>query len=198
MCVAAAAAPVLINSVGANVFAGLSSSALFSASTLSTIATGASALMSGLGYVMQGQQQQAQAKANANIAEANASIADAKARDAEFRGRLDRQQIAIQEEGLRGTGRTGYASGNVELGSGSPVDWEMDLTERAAADKRMSKYNEKVEVWGEKNSARSGRYQASMYRRSGANSATSGYIGGATSLLAGAGTVADKYYTYKN
>lgn len=97
---------------------------------------------------------------------------------------------------MKGQGRTTYAAGNVQLGSGSPVTWEVDLAERAAADKRMSKYNAAVEAWGYRTNASSSRYQAALYNASASNYATSGMLGAGSSLLAGAGNVADKYYTY--
>ena len=192
MCIVAA--PVA--AAAATTAASTTATAMTTMQMIAIMASVASTALTGVGMYMQGQQQAAAAKANANIAEANAKIADQKARDAEYRGRLDRQQISLNEEALRGTGRTGYASGNVQLGSGSPVDWEVDLTERAEADKRTSRYNSKVEAWGEKTSAQSSRYQASLYRSSASNYSTAGMIGAGGSLLAGAGTVADKYYTY--
>ena len=194
MCVVTAAmlAPAGMSAAEATATFGTMATMMNISTAMSLVGTGVSAF----GQYQQCQQQAATAKANANIAKANAQVAEKKAADAEYRGVLERQKISLQEESMKGQGRTTYAAGNVQLGSGSPVTWEVDLAERAAADKRMSKYNAAVEAWGYRTNASSSRYQAALYNASASNYASSGMLGAGTSLLAGAGKVADKYYTY--
>lgn len=158
--------------------------------------TALSMVAGAVGQYQQGQNAQAQANYQAKLSERNAQAAEMRASDAEYRGVVERQQIALQEGDMLAQGRTAYAAGNVQLGSGSPVDWEVDLAQRAEGDKRTSRYNASVAAWGERVNASDARAQAGLYRASGSNAARSGLTGAGGSLLAGAGTVADRYYTY--
>jgi hypothetical protein len=150
-----------------------------------------------LGAMQQGQAAQAQADYQAAVYEREANISEMKARDAEYRGRMERQDIALQAAKMVGAGRAGWGASGVQLGSGSPLDWEVDLDERARADDRMSHYNTEQEKWGYRNNAIGMREQAGLSRLSGANSATAGRINAMGSLLSGAGSVASGYYKLK-
>lgn len=131
------------------------------------------------------------------LAERDAQTAEKEGRDAQYRGRLERQNIALEASELTEEGKTKYAAGGVALGSGSAKDWQVDVAERKAGDDRMSQYNADVSEWGSKNRAGNSRAQAGLYRVQGVNRAAEGKVGAGGSLLKGAATVGGQYYTAK-
>ncbi|MGE4194721.1 MAG: hypothetical protein AB7E51_15145 [Pseudodesulfovibrio sp.] len=132
----------------------------------------------------------AQGQAAKDAAEEQAKIAEQNAKDAEYTGSLERQRINLKKAETIGTGRAAWGSSGVALGSGSPVDWEVDVDERGRSDVRASKYNSNVTAYNYRTGANLARY-------GGANASAAGMTGSFGSLLSGAGTVAGDWYKYK-
>ncbi|MGI4798431.1 MAG: virion core protein, T7 gp14 family [Janthinobacterium lividum] len=130
-------------------------------------------------------------KNNATIAGWNADIAE--------QSQVAKTQ-AIQRTGsLRaGAQRAALAAGGVDAASGSSLD-VLDATEtdtaRAAS---ASQYQGDLTGYGYRTQQQNFLGQATMASASGANAATAGLIGAGSTLLSGAGQVADKWYRYKD
>lgn len=151
----------------------------------------------------QAAQYAAQAKANeysAMVADNNAAIAEMQAKDAVIRGEQKKQDLAREVGQVRGTGRTAYAAGNVQVGSGSAMDWEQDLSAQATRERIAIDRNTDLEQWGFKVQAQNERNQAGLARVGAANATAAGGIaksGGGlaatTSLLQTARLFADQF-----
>jgi len=136
-------------------------------------------------YSSQKQSQAAQA-----AADYQAKVGEQNARDVEYAGAQERQRLNLQKAQTIGTGRAAWGGSGVALGSGSPVDWEVDVDERARADVRTSKYNSAVKAYNYRANASLAEYQ-------GNQAVSAGLTGSTQSLLSGAGTVSRSYYKYK-
>jgi len=96
--------------------------------------------------------QQAQAQADQQEFQARLSIINAdieKDRFAFTKAQALGQQrsIFMNREATRGAGQVGFASGNVLVGEGSALDWEIDLEENAALASEMVESNLRIAKW---------------------------------------------------
>ena len=151
----------------------------------------------------QAQEYAATAKAQeyaATVADNNAKISDLQAADAVLRG--EQKQIDLQREvgQMRGTGRTGYAAGNVQVGVGSAMDWEQDLSSGAKRESIAIDRNTQMEKWGFQVQANNERNQANLDRMGAVNTnaaagmaQSAGGFASATSLLSTASRFADQF-----
>lgn len=186
MCIISAGAAA---AMGTSAFAANATLASVALTAVSTVAT------------MQAQQQQGDYAAQeaayaASLSGRDAQAAEMRAQDAEFRGRLEKQDRALQVEQLKAAGQTNYAAGNVQLGSGSPLDWEVDVSERQAADDRMTEYNAEVEAWGEKVKAGDSRSQAQLQRMAGTNKRSAAGQASVGTMLSGASKIGQMAYSF--
>lgn len=110
------------------------------------------------------------------VSENNAKIAEMQAEDAQLRG--IQKQIDLQRETgqMKGQGRTGYASGNVQVGSGSAMAWEQDLASGVARERIAIERNTDMEKWGFKVEAQNERNQASLSRLGAVNARTASNV----------------------
>lgn len=153
-----------------------------------------STLASAYSSIQQGRAAQRAAKYQAEVQAQNAQLAEQQARSAKTRAESDK--LALRLDAVRKTaqGRAGFAAGNVQLGSGTPVDWETDLREATQYDLDTIDYNADLEAWGYRVQGQNAMAESRLSRLQGRNAATAGWLGAATSLLSGAGSVAGTYY----
>ena len=145
----------------------------------------------------QSAQYAAQAKANeysAMVADNNAKIAEMQAQDAVTRGEQKKQELTREVGQVRGAGRAGYAAGNVQVGTGSAMAWEQDLSSQATRERIAIDRNTDLEQWGFRVQAQNERNQAGMARMGAANAAAGG-LAATTSLLSTAGMFANQFPT---
>lgn len=160
---------------------------------MSLLGTGASAY----GNYQAGQASKQAAEYNAKVMQNNAIYAGYQAQEARRQGEIEQTRIKEEAAKLKGQGRVAFGAGNVLLGSGSPQDWENDIDRAKAIDLDTSATNTNLAVWGYGEQAKGYQSQASLMRLEGGNAARSGVYSAGGSLLSGAGTVADRWYTYK-
>lgn len=144
--------------------------------------------------IYSGYQANQQAKYQAEIDENNAKMAQYQADNAKRLGEVEKDDIRLRLAQLQGEGEVGYAAGNVQLGSGSPLSWEMDIAEQAAQDLELSEYNTQVKAQDFLNQSSNYSAQADLTRSAGRNAFT-------TTALQAAGTVARgsaDYYKYRS
>lgn len=158
----------------------------------SPVALGAVAIGGGVmgayGKLQQGKAAQQAAEYQAAVDEQNAKLADIQSADAETRGQIEREQIQLKARQVLGTGRTGYAAGNVMLDTGSPLTWEQDTAALAAQDVETSRHNTAMEKWGYQVEKTNALNSASMARASGKNAVKASKIGAVSSLLSSVGS----------
>jgi ribosomal protein S13 len=116
-------------------------------------------------------------------AKANALLAKYQSEDAARRGELEIEEINRQTSQITGAGRTALAAGNIALGSGTPMTWEMDVAAQGARDIEMSRYNTAMEQWGYGIQGQNYRSQGRYAKWSAKEQGRANYIGNATSLL---------------
>ena len=188
MCVFAAAAAGTVGGMTAGM------------ATMANISMG----MQGIGMVMQYQGQKAQAQAQqqqydyqAQVNENNKQIAEWQAQDAVDRGSVKEKQHRIKVSQLKGRQRSVLAASGVEVDDGSALDILGDTAELGELDALTIRSNSEREAYDYKVAAMNQGAQAGINRVSGQNAASAGRYGAMTSLLSGAGSIADKWYGYK-
>lgn len=150
--------------------------------------------MSAIGAYNQSQQTKAayqyQSQVNAN----NAKIAEWQAQDALQRGARVEQQQRLKTASLKGSQRARLAASGVALDEGSPLNVLQDTDYLGDLDARTIRDNAAKEAWSYRNQSAGFTSDASML--SARASAESPLMAGATSLLGGAGLVADSWYRH--
>lgn len=158
------------------------------------IITAVSAIFSAYSSIQQGKAQAAAAKYNAEMQAENARIAEQQAQAAKTQGEAEKTAIQLKLASMKGSARTGYAASNVALGAGSPVDYEVDLADRANMDMDTIDYNTDLEAWKYRVQATDNRNQGTLLQGQAAAAESAGYRGAVGSLLQGASSVAGAYY----
>lgn len=153
------------------------------------------AIFSAYSSIQQGNAQAAAAKYNAEMQAQNARTAEQQAQAAKTQGEAEKTAIQLKLAAMKGSARTGYAASNVALGAGSPVDYEVDLADRANIDMNTIDYNTDLEAWKYRVQATDSRNQSTLSGAKAANAKSAGYMGAVGSLLSGASSVAGAYYT---
>ena len=119
-------------------------------------------------------------KANQAIARHNAELGGFRAVDARRRGDETAQQARHRFSELQSSNRVGFATQNIDLGVGAPVETEADIRVIAELEVNTIKNNAAMEAWGFEQGA-----AASVLSGEAAKSA--GTFGAAGSLLTGLG-----------
>lgn len=143
--------------------------------------------------IAQQQQYDYQAQVNKN----NAQIAEWQAQDAVDRGAVKEKQHRIKVAQLKGRQRSVLAASGLEVDDGSALDVLGDTAELGELDALTIRSNAEREAYDYKVSAMSQNAQANINRVSGQNALTAGNYAAMSSLLTGAGSVANKWYTMK-
>lgn len=145
----------------------------------------------------QGQAQQDEANYQKAIMDRNAQIAELNAQDAERRGKIEEKQLRLKTAATIGQARSDLSGSGVLVDDGSPLDIQTDTAGWGEFDVQTQRWNTAKEVWNTRNQAANYSAQGQLYAMKGSNAASAGTWGAGGSLLSGAGTVADKWYKYK-
>lgn len=148
-----------------------------------------------------GQRHAAEAKAQqyeyqAKVDENNRKVALWKAQDARARGAKDEAAHRVKVAQLKGRQRSALAASGVELGGGSALDILGDTAALGELDALTIRSNAEREEYEQKVVASNLQANAGMKRMGATNARIAGKINARTSLLAGAGSVASKWYDY--
>lgn len=143
----------------------------------------ASAAFSAYGTYRQGQAQAQAANYQARVNENNAAAAKEQMKSVAHKEEIDKSNIQRRAAKLRATGRVGFAAAGVELGSGSPLDWELNMTEQEQLDLMSVEYNADLEKAALQNQAGNYQSQANINRMTAKEARTAGLIGTGASLL---------------
>lgn len=169
----------------------------------STIIAGASLAFTAAGTAMQvmGQAQQAQSQQamygyQAAVGRNNQSAANSMAVDAETRGKAEEQRRRTRTSLLMGTQQAALASQGTDL-EGSPTDILGDTAAAGEVDALTIRSNAAREAWGYRTKGvEFGNEIALANSRQGSSGLSA--LGVGASLIAGAGSVADRWYRYRD
>lgn len=149
--------------------------------------------------------QQEAAESQAELSELNALLAEQQADDATRRGFEAENRFRSEVRGIVGSNRAVFAGGNIDLTSGTPLAVERDVRRLGELDKLTIRTNAARESWGFKTQAFDLRRRAIIARKEGAfaaeagrANATSAYIGAASTLAGGAGSLLMARYGFGN
>jgi hypothetical protein len=150
----------------------------------------------------QGQKHAAASKAaeyeyQAKIDDNNRKVAEWKAADAKARGAKEEASHRVKVAALKGRQRSALAASGVVVDSGSALDILGDTASLGELDALTIRSNAEREAYEHKVDASNLTANAGMKRMGAKNSLIAGKIGATTSLLSGAGSVANKWYNYK-
>jgi hypothetical protein len=129
-----------------------------------------------------------QSKAASAVAKNNATMAEYAARDAQRRGELEAVELQRKGASLKSAQRANMAAKGLDLGYGTAADLQDQTDFFTQSDVATARTNASKEAWSRR--AQKGNYLAEANSQSGA-------MGAAGTLLAGAGQVADKWFTYR-
>lgn len=166
-----------------------SAAAVGTMATVSLIGTG----MSAYGMYQQSKAQQSMASYNAQVAENNAKVADIQAQDAIRRGDEEANAIRRNADMLKGSQRASMAAKGLDLAEGTAAELQDQTDFFSLVDQGTARNNAQKEAWGIRVGATNYRNEAAMQRAT-AKSINPG-MAAATSLIGGAGQVADRWYT---
>ena len=128
-------------------------------------------------------------KQQRKIANRNADLLDASAADAVERGEEEARVLRRKTKSLRGQQRAALAGSGIDVGSGTALELQEETTTLGALDASQLRKNALREAWGIRTQAANTR-EAGAYAQRGARNQAFGTI------LGGAGSAAQAYYTY--
>lgn len=151
--------------------------------TIALIATAAAGTMSAVGQYQQGQVAK-------QVGRNNATMAEYAAQDAERRGEEEAQAIQRKASQLRGTQRSMMAARGLDLGVGTPAELIDQTDFFAEQDRATARSNARRDAW-------SSRAQGQDMLMQGRYAARNANAQAFSTLLGTAGSVSDKWMTYK-
>ena len=143
-----------------------------------------STITSAVGAISQSRAESNAAQYQAQVADNNAKLAEFQAQDAAERAEEDRSELRRDVARLKAAGRTSFAAGNVLLGSGSPVDWELDIAEQEHINLERIDRAKQLEQFGFRTQQSNYLSEANNLRAQAKNARTSGFLS-ATSTIVG-------------
>lgn len=153
--------------------------------------------LSAYGSYQQGQAMAGQAEYQAAVARNNQIIAERNAQDAELRGGLSEDQQRRQTAQLKGRQRASLASNGVVIDEGSALDITSDTAAFGEFDALTIRSNAQREAYNYRVQGSNFQAEENLMRMRGAAGSRAGTTGAVSTLLSGAGSVADKWYGYK-
>ena len=166
--------------------------------TAMAVGIGASVISTGvstLGAVQQAQSQQDIHNYQAAVARNNQILAEHQAADAIDRGKIEEGKHREKVKQLIGRQRSIFGSAGLQLDSGTPLDVQLDTAEIGELDSLTIRNNFQRESEAYLIRAQNFGNQA-VLNRAAADAINPG-LAGATTLLSGVGSVADKYAKFK-
>jgi hypothetical protein len=143
--------------------------------------------------VQAGQAQKAAAQYQSQVAANNATIASMNANAATAQGNQQLQAAQEQAAQHQGMIRAAFGAGGIDLNSGSALRDQQGVAEVDSLNEQTITSNAARQAWNYQN--QSGNYDASsaLAAQSANSASTAGYLSGFSSILGGAGTIADRY-----
>lgn len=122
------------------------------------------------------------------VAQRNAQLVEQDITLTKQAGKAERADISKEAEQMAGEGRVGYAAGNVQVDTGTPLEYDIAVAEEAARGKTRSKEDEAIRVQRLQNE-RKGLLEESRYLRKAARKTRrSGQVGAVGGLLQSIGS----------
>jgi hypothetical protein len=150
----------------------------------------------GQGAEAVGKAQQAAANSEADLSDFNAGIAAKQGQDALERGAEQESKFRVQVRGMIGSQRAGFASGGVDVNTGSPLAVQADTAASGELDALTIRNNAMRQAWGYDVQSYDLRQKAAIERQTGVmqaeageEAASSADIGAAGTLLGGGGSL---------
>lgn len=122
------------------------------------------------------------------VAENNAKTAEIQAQDAQRRGEQDAQEVQRRAAAFKASQRVGLAAKGLDLGYGTAADLQDQTDFFSQNDAATVRTNAAKEAWSLR--AQRANFQAEA-------AASRPWLAGGSTLLAGAGNVASKWYSYR-
>tara|TARA_R110000796_G_scaffold231390_1_gene349273 strand:+ start:495 stop:1190 length:696 start_codon:yes stop_codon:yes gene_type:complete len=195
-----AASAVAIGTAASATAAAAATSATFLGLTsfqLASLAVGLiGAGISGVGMLQQGQAAQKQAAYQAAIEKNNAVIAEQKATRSRLIGEQDRVARLLLTGQQTGQIDVALAANGVEVGTGTAFALKQDAKIAGLEDSRMIAHNAEVTALSFEAEAGSRNAQASLTLLAGQSQQRASTTGAFSTLLSGAGSVANKWYGF--
>lgn len=188
----AAALPLLAAAGGTAAGVGAAGAGFSTLAALSLGATAGGALLQTGGAFMAARGQQQAARYESAVAAQNARVAELRAADQAELGRLEELRARQRTAQVIGRQRAGLASLGVDLSSGSPLDLVSDTAALGELDAQIVRANAERAAWSER--VRGMGFQAEGALASARARWSSPWLPTATTLLSGAGQVADRWY----
>jgi len=150
----------------------------------------AGSLIQAYGTDQEGKAQSKQMRYQADISKSNAAFVGQEAGIIAEQGQVERQNVDLRADILRGQGLSGIAESGFEVGSGSALTWDIELAEAAARDKQTIQYQTDLDVEQKRQEQKNYLAEANMLRRGAGNikssaslSATGQVVGGSARAL---------------
>lgn len=147
------------------------------------------------GQYRQGQASQQSAYYNAAVAHNNAIINEQKAERAAAAGTELASRESMKSGARVGAIKAEQAASGIDVNSGSAVDVQASQRALGKLDADTVMNNSLMQVYGYRVAAQSDEAQAQLDMMGGDQAASGGLIGAAGSLLSGASSAADKWYS---
>jgi hypothetical protein len=160
---------------------------------LSTTASIGGTLFSAYSAMQQSSASNSAANYNAAIQRNNAIAANYQANDAIDRGNKAVDEHMRKVAALKGSQTASMAARGLDISEGSPLNILTDTDVLGATDASTIKTNAAREAWGYKNQAANSTAQGNLYSMQASNQ--NPLMAGAGTLLSGAGSVADRWYS---
>lgn len=162
------------------------------------VAMAAATAVSAYSSIQQGKAANAQAEYQAQVSKNNQVMANYQAEDALRRGKLEERRQRLRTERLKGEQRAAFASNNVALDQGSPLDVLEQTAGEGELDALIIRHNAEREAIARRFQGQNYGAEAEMSLLQGKAAKKAGYIGAASSVLSGASTFAGGYANAKS
>lgn len=164
--------------------------------TIALVAVAASSALAAYSSKTQGDAAQSQANYQSAVSRNNAILAQRAAADAIDRGNQSAALKAVQGKQFLARERATLASNGSDVNSGSALDITSDTAGNNAYDELVTRNNAQREAVADQTQAGNFTGQAAADQIAGQNAESAGNLGAASNVLAGAGSVATKWYQF--
>ena len=148
------------------------------------------------GRLQEGRAVKKQAAYQAAVARNNAILAERAAQDAEQRGQLEAQRLALQSRQLSGRQRAALAANGVLVDTGIALDVVEDTAAMGKLDQLTARRNAGREAANYRAQGMNFEASAQLAEARGASARRASYLEGLSTFSTGAGSVADKWYRF--
>jgi hypothetical protein len=149
------------------------------------------------GQVQQGRAIKRQEQFNAAVSRNNQIIAQRKADDARSRGEVEAQRRQRITGLQRGQATAEAAARGVEVGSGSALDIQADISGIGAEEEAIIRNNAEREALGFEGDAMNFGAQAQLSGLKASDASRAGFMEAGRTILSGASSVAGRWYTLR-